>query len=214
MLDAARAQSPTGSRLPVTVKGQRVKTIDLHAHCVFREGIALMGDDGRNVLRSDVKGTAEQVIVVEERLKAMDAMGIDMEILSINPFWYRKDRDTAAAIVRVQNEKLAELCASKPDRFGAFASLSLQFPDLAVKQLEDGMKKIRPGRRGDRGQRGRRGVCRSQVPPGLGEGGRTGRGAVHPSAEHAGAGQALQGQRLARQHHRQSARHHDRACST
>jgi predicted TIM-barrel fold metal-dependent hydrolase len=141
MLDAARAQSPTGSRLPVTVKGQRVKTIDLHAHCVFREGIALMGADGRNVLRSDVKGTAEQVIVVEERLKAMDAMGIDMEILSINPFWYRKDRDTAAAIVRVQNEKLAELCASKPDRFGAFASLSLQFPDLAVKQLEDGMKK-------------------------------------------------------------------------
>ena len=37
MLDAARAQSPTGSRLPVTVKGQRVKTIDLHAHCLFRE---------------------------------------------------------------------------------------------------------------------------------------------------------------------------------
>ena len=43
--------------------------------------------------------------------------------------------------MRVNNEKLAELCASKPDRFGAFASLSLQFPDLAVKQLEDGMKK-------------------------------------------------------------------------
>jgi aminocarboxymuconate-semialdehyde decarboxylase len=141
MLDAARAQSPAGSRLPVMVKGQRVKTIDLHAHCLFREAIALLGDDGRNVIRSDVKGTSEQVIVVEERLKAMDAMGIDMEVLSINPFWYRRDRDTAAAIVRVNNEKLAELCASKPDRFGAFASLSLQFPDLAVKQLEEGMKK-------------------------------------------------------------------------
>ena len=141
MLDAARAQSPAGSRLPVMVKGQRVKTIDLHAHCLFREAIALLGDDGRNVIRSDVKGTSEQVIVVEERLKAMDAMGIDMEVLSINPFWYRRDRDTAAAIVRVNNEKLAELCASKPDRFGAFASLSLQFPDLAVKQLEDAMKK-------------------------------------------------------------------------
>jgi hypothetical protein len=43
--------------------------------------------------------------------------------------------------VRVQNEKLAELCASQPDRFAAFASLALQFPDLAVQQLEDGMKK-------------------------------------------------------------------------
>ena len=41
----------------------------------------------------------------------------------------------------MQNEKLAELCASKPDRFAAFASLALQFPDLAVEQLETAMKK-------------------------------------------------------------------------
>src|SRR6202166_2480677 len=71
----------------------------------------------------------------------MDAMAIDMEILSINPFWYGKERDTAAAIVNLQNEKLAELCASRPDRFGAFASLTLQFPDLAVQQLETAVKK-------------------------------------------------------------------------
>ena len=44
----------------------------------------------------------------------MDAQGVDMEVLSVNPFWYRKDRDVAAEIVRVQNEKLAELCASHP----------------------------------------------------------------------------------------------------
>jgi aminocarboxymuconate-semialdehyde decarboxylase len=93
------------------------------------------------VIRNDVKGAPQQIIVVEERHKAMDAMSIDMEELTINPFWYRQDRDTAAEIVRVQNEKLAELCASRPDRFAAFASLSLQFPDLAVRQLEDGMKK-------------------------------------------------------------------------
>ena len=68
-------------------------------------------------------------------------MAIDMEILSINPFWYRQDRDTAAAIVKINNEKLAELCASRADRFGAFASLSLQFPDLAVQQLETAIKK-------------------------------------------------------------------------
>jgi aminocarboxymuconate-semialdehyde decarboxylase len=71
----------------------------------------------------------------------MDAMAIDMEMLSINPFWYGKDRDTAAAIVKVNNEKLAELCASRPERFGAFASLSLQFPDLAVQQLETAVRK-------------------------------------------------------------------------
>ena len=140
LLDAARAQEPARPRLPVTVNGKRVKTVDVHAHCLFHEAVALMGEQANNV-RPATKGAAEMFLAVEERLKAMDAMAIDMEILSINPFWYRKDRDTAAQIVKVNNEKLAELCAAKPDRFAAFASLALQFPDLAVQQLETAVKK-------------------------------------------------------------------------
>src|SRR5262249_38155327 len=139
--DAAWAQQGGGGqRLPVMVNGKRVKTIDVHAHCHFREAIALMGDEAGRVL-SQTRGAQENLIVIEERLKGMDAQAIDMEVLSINPFWYRKDRDTAAQIVKVQNEKLAELCASRPDRFAAFASLALQYPDLAVEQLETAMKK-------------------------------------------------------------------------
>src|SRR5262245_10871969 len=141
MLDAARAAQPEAKRLPVTVRGKRIKTIDLHAHCLIHDAVAMMGPDARSVV-SPVKGAEEQFIVVADRLKQMDAMGIDMEILSINPFWYRKERDIAADIVRVQNQKLAELCRSHPQRFGAFASLALQFPDLAVQQLEDAVKKL------------------------------------------------------------------------
>jgi aminocarboxymuconate-semialdehyde decarboxylase len=89
-----------------------------------------------------VRGAERQHIVIEQRLKEMDAMAVDMEVLSINPFWYRKDRDTAAQVVKLQNEKLAELCAAQPDRFAAFASLALQFPDLAVTQLEEAVKKL------------------------------------------------------------------------
>jgi aminocarboxymuconate-semialdehyde decarboxylase len=139
MLDAARAQ-PKAPRLPVKIGGKRVLTVDVHSHCYFQEAINLMGDAAGKVL-PPVKGVPEHFIVIEQRLKEMDAMAIDMEVLSINPFWYGKDRDTAAAIVKVQNEKLAELCASRPERFGAFASLSLQFPDLAVQQLETAVKK-------------------------------------------------------------------------
>jgi aminocarboxymuconate-semialdehyde decarboxylase len=139
--DAAYAQ-PKPSRLPVKVGGRRVLTVDAHAHCYFHETINLMGDDAGKVLPA-VKGVPEHFIVVEQRLKEMDAMAIDMEMLSINPFWYGKDRDTAEAIVKLQNEKLAELCASRPDRFGAFASLTLQFPDLAVQQLETAVRKQR-----------------------------------------------------------------------
>jgi aminocarboxymuconate-semialdehyde decarboxylase len=140
LLDAARAQQPAAPRaLPVMVNGKRVKTIDVHAHCLFHEATALMGEASR--VEPVTKGAAQMYIAVEERLKAMDAMAIDMEVLSVNPFWYRQDRDKAAEIVRINNEKLAELCASKPDRFAAFASLSLQYPDLAVTQLETAVKK-------------------------------------------------------------------------
>jgi len=140
MLDAARAQAP-GRRLPVTVNDKRVRTIDVHAHCLFHDAVNLMGSEAGGVF-VPVRGAENQYIVVAERLRQMDAMAIDMEVLSINPFWYRKDRDTAAAIVKLQNEKLAELCASQPERFAAFASLALQFPDLAVQQLDDAVKKL------------------------------------------------------------------------
>ena len=141
MLDAVYAQAG-GQRLPVKVKGKRIKTIDVHSHCLFHESLALMGDEASNVIPK-TKGAQEHFIAnaIENRLKGMDAMAIDMEVLSINPSWYRKDRDIAAQIVKINNEKLAEVCASRPDRFAAFASLTLQFPDLAVQQLETAMKK-------------------------------------------------------------------------
>ena len=141
MLDAVHAQAG-GRRLPVKVKGKRIKTIDVHSHCLFHESLALMGDEASNVIPK-TKGAEEHFIAnaIENRLKGMDAMAIDMEVLSINPSWYRKDRDIAAQIVKINNEKLAEVCASRPDRFAAFASLSLQYPDLAVQQLETAVKK-------------------------------------------------------------------------
>jgi aminocarboxymuconate-semialdehyde decarboxylase len=139
LIDAARAQGAAPRTLPVTVAGKRVKTIDVHSHCLFHEAVALMGEAAR--VTPQVKGSADMFVAVDKRLNAMDAMAIDMEVLSINPFWYRQDRDKAAQIVKINNEKLAELTASKPDRFAAFASLALQFPDLAVAQLETAVKK-------------------------------------------------------------------------
>ncbi|WP_216235082.1 amidohydrolase family protein [Polynucleobacter wuianus] len=70
----------------------------------------------------------------------MEAQGIDMQVLSINPYWYRKDKETAAEICRLNNLHLAELCALRPDKFAAFASLTMQYPELAVEQLEFAVK--------------------------------------------------------------------------
>ena len=149
LLHGAHAEQPARQKLPVMVDGKRIKTIDVHAHCQFREAGALLAGaaaakapavlvDGRAA--ADV--TAAAYLEIDKRLAAMDAQAVDMEVLSINPFWYGSECDLAGQIVKLQNEKLAELCASVPDRFAAFASLSLQAPDLAVQELETAVKKL------------------------------------------------------------------------
>ena len=47
----------------------------------------------------------------------------------------------AKELIRIQNETLTEICAAQPDRFVAFATVALQHPDLAVEQLQDGIKR-------------------------------------------------------------------------
>jgi aminocarboxymuconate-semialdehyde decarboxylase len=91
---------------------------------------------GGLALRPDLDMKAE----LATRLAAMDSQGIDVEALSINPNWYKLERDLAAQVIKIQNEKLAEACATHPDRFVAFATVALQHPDLAAQQLEEGVK--------------------------------------------------------------------------
>ena len=123
----------TPTRREVVVNGRRILTVDVHAHCAFPEAMALMG--------RSVDNPGLLTATIAERLGAMDAQGIDVEALSINPYWYGADRDVATALIRVQNEKLAELCASEPERFVAFASVALQHPDLAAEQLVEGVRR-------------------------------------------------------------------------
>jgi aminocarboxymuconate-semialdehyde decarboxylase len=135
-VERRRALRVVGRRREVLVGGRRVKTIDVHAHCVIPEAVALLG------LKVDTQRGPGIDEVGPRRIGEMDAQGIDMEALSINPQWYRAERDVATQVIKIQNERLAEFCATYPDRFVAFASVALQFPDLAVQQLVDGVKKL------------------------------------------------------------------------
>ena len=134
LLAARDARAQAGARRrEVVVSGRRVKTVDVHAHCSVPEAMALM----------NLKVAPETLLMskASDRIRAMDEQGVDVEALSINPYWYKADRDVARQVIRVQNEKLAEACAANPDRFVAFASVALQHPDLAAEQLEEGVKK-------------------------------------------------------------------------
>ncbi|MGC1677670.1 MAG: amidohydrolase family protein [Candidatus Binataceae bacterium] len=74
---------------------------------------------------------------VDSRLSAMDAMGIDVQAVSLAPIYhYWADIELARKIVASANEGLAELCARRPDRLVGLGMLSMQHPDLAVEQLD------------------------------------------------------------------------------
>jgi aminocarboxymuconate-semialdehyde decarboxylase len=123
-----------GRRREVVVNGKRVKTVDIHAHTIVPEAAAVINHplEAPGLLWSNVA----------DRIQEMDSEGIDVEALSINPFWYRAERDAAAELIKIQNEKLAEFCAATPDRFVAFATVALQHPQLAVEQLEHAIKTL------------------------------------------------------------------------
>jgi aminocarboxymuconate-semialdehyde decarboxylase len=136
-------------RQAVKVNGRRVKTIDVHAHCYIPDAIALLDPPRLAKLRALSRASIRDQMLLaparaslEHRLRVMDAQAIDMEVLSINPFWYGEDRDLAMAIVTLQNDRLAELCGAYPDRFAAFATLPLQFPDLAVAELDRAVRDL------------------------------------------------------------------------
>jgi aminocarboxymuconate-semialdehyde decarboxylase len=130
----AGAQAP--ARRQVSIAGRRVRVVDVHAHCDMPLGDVVKGTPFENQANADPE--------LEERLVSMDKQGIDVQALSINGFWWYevKDRDLANRIVRAQNEGLAKFVAQHPDRFVGMASTSLQFPDLAAQQLEDGVKRL------------------------------------------------------------------------
>ncbi len=136
--------APQGAarRREVSIAGRRIKTVDIHAHCTVPDVWELVKDyDWAGSPQLDIpKGLS--LTNLQERLRAMDQWGVDIQAISINPFWYPADRDLADQIIKIQNEKLAGLCAAHPDRFVGLASVALQYPYLAAEQLENGVKKL------------------------------------------------------------------------
>jgi aminocarboxymuconate-semialdehyde decarboxylase len=73
---------------------------------------------------------------MEERLSDMDAMGVDIQVLSPSPsqYYYWADPDLARQIARSQNEEIAVTCADRSERFVGLGNVSLQHEGLAVER--------------------------------------------------------------------------------
>jgi len=79
----------------------------------------------------------------ERRIQAMDAAGIDLQILSHTaPAAQNLDPETAVRLARSANDLLHRTVAAKPDRFAGFAILPTPDPAAAVKELERGITEL------------------------------------------------------------------------
>ncbi|MGA2991658.1 MAG: amidohydrolase family protein [Candidatus Korobacteraceae bacterium] len=149
---------PAVKRREVTVSGRRVRTIDVHAHCVVDIRELVKAHYEANPPKPNASGgfvpdpfvdmkrpMFMHASSVEARLRYMDENGIDMQAVSLLPgynYSYWADRDEAAKIVRCQNEGIAELCANHPNRFVGLGAAAIQHPDLAAEQMQHGVKKL------------------------------------------------------------------------
>jgi aminocarboxymuconate-semialdehyde decarboxylase len=131
-----------------------MRTIDIHAHLVPRslwqavdarkdwygfrhepgDGIGTMVGDGKRTQFSSPKVR----FTPEERLKDMDAQGVDVQVVSIHtPFFgYHLDPAQGRALARDVNDEIAGMARQWPRRFAGLATLPVQDVTSAIDELE------------------------------------------------------------------------------
>lgn len=138
---------------------RRPRTIDVHAHAVLEVSFGAAGAAGPElgaepdgtpfyrigeyVLRG-VRYHGSPFLDVDVRLAAMDAAGIDLQLLSPNPLTYFGDLDlpTAVAFARTHNDALAELVAKHPDRLLGAAQLPMQDIDAGIAEARRAVREL------------------------------------------------------------------------
>jgi aminocarboxymuconate-semialdehyde decarboxylase len=73
-----------------------------------------------------------------ERVASMDAIGVDVHLLSLSPtmLWYSTPADDARRLAVETNDDIADVVASYPHRFEGLAFLPLQDPAASIVELE------------------------------------------------------------------------------
>ena len=131
-----------------------MKTIDIHAHLVPRSlwqavdarrdwyGFRHEPGDGLGTMLGNGKRTQFNSPKVrftpEERLKDMDAQGVDVQVVSIHtPFFgYHLDPAQGRQLAREVNDEIAAMTKQWPARFAGLATLPVQDVKAAIDELE------------------------------------------------------------------------------
>lgn len=100
----------------------------------------LRGESGTQPVPPHVRAMLD---VGEGRLRAMDAAGVDMHVLSLGtPGVQDFSAATAVALATVVNDRLAEIVRAHPSRFAGLATFAPQNPTASARELERAVKTL------------------------------------------------------------------------
>ena len=122
--------------------------VDVHAHVTpkrFIEAIKREGTWhglGSDVGELDVPGYTRSI---SERIGEMDALGVDVQLISPNSdfYQYANELDIATTIASECNDSIAEIVESYPQRFAGLGTLPMQDIDVALRELDRVMSDLR-----------------------------------------------------------------------
>ena len=123
-----------------------MRTIDIHAHITpagfveaFRKGENWHGITANAV--PNMRYNPRTTWSPDERIADMNSLGVDVQVLSTNAFFYFYEKDASAitAMARECNDYVAQLAKDRPDRFSGFATLPMQDVAASVAELERSM---------------------------------------------------------------------------
>jgi aminocarboxymuconate-semialdehyde decarboxylase len=128
---------------------KKLMTIDMHSHMAIPAAVDLLPEKPKPLSSPlSAKSAAHQERLVEmlkdqlenpeRRIADMEKMGIDVTIISIAPpqLFYNLEGDLAINVSRKQNEQIAVTVQKYPKKFAGMATVPLQNPEVAAKELE------------------------------------------------------------------------------
>ena len=91
----------------------------------------------RDVNRRQLANLRPKMEFLEERLKDMDATGVDIQAVAVSvyQYYYWADPEVGAKVTRLINEELAEETARFPDRFAPLGTVPMQDTEAAITEL-------------------------------------------------------------------------------
>jgi aminocarboxymuconate-semialdehyde decarboxylase len=126
--------------------------VDLHAHVIVpeitRDADAsedwrprVYREDGTQVVELDgrpIRSALQEFVDVDGILEAQDAAGVDRVVLCpwVPLLFYDVDPDEGLRRCRIQNQALARLSRSRPERISALGAVPLQDPEAAAREVE------------------------------------------------------------------------------